>query len=263
MNLLRALIVDDEPWAVQRLQVALASVRDVEVVGAAHDGVEACAKIQELRPDVVFLDIKMPEANGFDVVERLEKTTAAPEFIFVTAFDEHAPRAFEVDATDYLLKPIDDDRLHRALDRIRFRLTRRSAEERAQALERVLEAVRKERRNSTTPRYEREFWLRQGERTIRVSVEQVDWFEAERDYVVLHVGQRTLVMRESLTQLHRRLDPDRFMRIHRGALVQIDRIGDIKRIKGRVRSVSLRSGVTLNVGVTYAPQVSRLLRHSE
>ncbi|MGE3839740.1 MAG: LytR/AlgR family response regulator transcription factor [Hyphomonadaceae bacterium] len=262
MSTLRALIVDDEPWAVQRLEVALRATPDVEVIGAAYDGAEACAKIIALKPDLVLLDIKMPEADGFEVIRRLDASDM-PEFVFVTAFDEHAPKAFEVDATDYLLKPVDEERLQRALERIRARLNRRNAEERAVELERVLTAVRNERRNGATPRYERDFWLRQGERTLRISADQVDWFEAERDYVVLHIGQRTMVMRESLTQMQRRLDPERFIRIHRACLVQIDRIRDVKRIKGRVRSLTLRNGTTLDVGVTYAPHVSKLLRHSE
>jgi DNA-binding LytR/AlgR family response regulator len=238
------LIVDDEPLARRRLEILLKDQPDVTVVGAAADGVEARRLIAELRPDVLLLDIKMPRVNGFEVLDGLPPETA-PIVIFVTAFDRFALDAFDRAAFDYLLKPVEPTRLARAIGRAREALARRDAVERARELEEIVGNQRSGAPPSAA-RYERELWVQERNDRVSLPIPAIDWIAAERDYVRIHVGARSFLVRQPLGALADRLDPKLFVRVHRSSLVKIDRIVRVRRAGGRV-SVLLSTGAEVAV----------------
>ena len=251
---LRVLLADDEPLALRRLKLALAAMPDVQVVGAVADGVQTIDAMRELQPDAVLLDIKMPLADGFEVAEAIEDA-GAPALIFVTAYDSYALRAFETSAVDYLLKPVEFDRLAAALDRARERRAAQDAGKRAQELSDVLDALRRENRGRDSPAYEREFWIRERGRFFRVPVSEIERIEAERDYVRLHWDGRTLLYRETMTNLEERLDPETMLRVHRSAFVNWARLKSVRRdLGGRLYAV-LASGAEVPVSRAYASRV--------
>jgi DNA-binding LytR/AlgR family response regulator len=182
---LRLLLADDEPLALRRIKLALQAIPDVEVVGAASDGAQAITQMRDLKPDVVLLDIKMPLADGFEVANAVEDS-GGPEVIFVSAFDSYAVQAFETSAVDYLVKPVEFERLASALGRARERRAAKDAGRRAEELAAVLDALKKEAEEREGPRYEKEFWIRDRGRFLRVPVSDVERIEAERDYVRLY-----------------------------------------------------------------------------
>lgn len=259
MTPLRTIIADDEFWAIKRLETQLRSINGVNLIGAATDGEQASRLIAEHTPDLVVLDIKMPVTNGIEVLRALPRQSA-PEVVFVTAFEEFAPAAFEIDAVDYLLKPIERERLVQALDRVRKRREAHAATERAADLEHVLEAMRQDRREKVGGRHECELWVRQAGRSIRIDIEQVDWFESERDYVIIHMGDKTITMRQSLSQLMKTLDPSKFIRVHRSALVRRTFVKAVERKKGRANAIILTNGLRLPIGTTYSVAVSQVMR---
>jgi DNA-binding LytR/AlgR family response regulator len=253
-QLLRVLLADDEPLALRRLRLALSAMPDVEIVGAVADGAQAISAIRELKPDAILLDIKMPLADGFDVVEAIEET-GAPIVIFITAYDSFALRAFETPAVDYLLKPVEFDRLSAALNRARARRSALDAGRRAQELAAVLEALRSESRTREGHSYEREFWIRERGRFFRVPVTEIERIEAERDYVRLHWEGRTLLYRETMSNLESRLDPNVMLRVHRSAFVNWARLKSVRRdLGGRMYAV-LDSGAEVPVSRAYVSRV--------
>ena len=214
MVTLRVAVVDDERLARRRLKRLLAGADDTEVVAEAGDGLRAVTCIETAKPDVVFLDVQMPEQDGFAVVRQL--TPPKPLIVFLTAFDEFALQAFEIHAVDYLLKPVSRDRLLAALARARERLAR-PADLQA-ALAALLDHVEREPR-----RIERLPVRSQGGVDL-VDVARIDWIEAADNYLVIHSGRHTYILRDTLSHLERELDPTRFVRIHRSIVVQVDRI---------------------------------------
>ena len=212
---LRAFIVDDEPLARRRLRSLLSRQEDVELVGEAGDGPSAAARLAEVRPDVVFLDIRLPELDGFALLDALGEVR--PAVVFVTAHDEYALRAFDVNALDYLLKPFDESRLR--------------------------EAVRRARAALSSPPPTR-LALRTDGRMTLLDVAAVDWVEAADNYVCVHAGGTTHVVRGTLAELAARLDPRRFARVHRSTLVNIERIREVLP-DGRDFAVVLRDGTRL------------------
>jgi two-component system LytT family response regulator len=218
---IRTLLVDDEPLARQRLRGLLADHADIELVGECSDGQQAVAAVQRLKPDLLFLDVQMPELDGFGVLEALAGALP-PVVIFVTAHDRFAVKAFEVHALDYLLKPFDKDRFGAALARAKgqVRLGKSAAaEDRLMAL---LESAHQRR-----PTLER-LIVKSAGRVSFVRVQDVDWIEAAGNYVRLHVGKEEHLLRESLTGLEAKLDAKRFVRIHRSSIVNIDRIRELQ-----------------------------------
>jgi len=260
MSVLRTIIADDEYWAVKRLEAELSAIDGVRLIATARNGAEASRLIEKHAPDLVVLDIRMPETDGFDVARAISARTDPPDVIFVTAFEEHAPAAFEINAAGYLLKPIERDRLAKALDRVRDRRAARAAAERASDLENVLESVRLDRRKQLLPRYVQDLWIRQGGRNIRIEIDTVDWFGADRDYAIVHVGHRAYLMRRSLSKLAKSLDPAHFIRIHRSAIVRKTFVKAVERRKGRASAAILTSGARVPIGPTFARAVSALLR---
>jgi len=212
----RAIIVDDEPLA--RKAIHLLLERDPEIVVAAEcSGVDAAEHIERTHPDIMFLDVQMPEVDAFDLLEAIGPN-AVPSIVFVTAYDAYALRAFDVHAVDYLLKPFDDARLENALQRAKERVrARRSGQSDAQVAELVRERAP----------YLRRFLVRSREKVIVVNAADVDWIEAADYYASLHVGPKSHLLRETMTDLEKRLDPERFFRVHRSAIVNIDRVREI------------------------------------
>lgn len=248
--MLRVLIVDDEPLARRRLEILLKDLPDLAVIGTAADGPAARMLIADLRPDVVLLDIKMPGQSGLDVLDGLPKDAlgkdAGPVVIFVTAFDRFAIEAFDRAAFDYLLKPVEPPRLARAIARAREALARRDAAERARELEEIVGNLRSGAPQPAQPAYDREIWVQGRNDRFSLPVAAIDWIAAERDYVRIHAGAKSFLIRQPLGALADRLDPRLFVRVHRSSLVRIDRIVRLRRAAGRC-SLLLSTGAEVQV----------------
>jgi DNA-binding LytR/AlgR family response regulator len=242
--MLRVLVVDDEPLARRRLEILLRDQADVELVGAAVEGRSARRMIAELKPDLVLLDIKMPGETGLELLASLDVETA-PIAIFVTAFDRFAVEAFERAAFDYLLKPVEPARLGAAIARAREALATRSAAERVHELEEVLQNLRSGA-VAEGPIYAREIWIQERGGRSSVPVAAIDWIGAERDYVRIHSGGRSFLLRRSIGALAASLDPAMFVRVHRSSLVRADRIVRVRHRAGR-GSVVLATGAEIPV----------------
>ena len=273
-RVIRTMIIDDEPLAREGLRVRLSREEDIEIVGEADDGPSAVERILALQPDLVFLDVQIPGFDGFDVVARTA-ATYLPTIVFVTAYDRYALRAFEIHALDYLLKPIAHRRFQEALRRARHELDRRGLETSAARAERdgneedslsaVADRLRRllddrEAPGATpgkplsgveAPRYAARFTVRDGEPYVLVRVADVDWAEASANYVRLHVGPRTYQMRTTMSDLERQLDPAQFTRIHRSAIVNLDRIREIRPEWHGEYEVALVTGATLRLSRGY------------
>jgi two-component system, LytTR family, response regulator len=242
--MIRTLLVDDQPLAIERLQTLLASQDDVEVVGTARSGPEAVAAVKTLRPDLVFLDLQMPELDGFGVIEQVGPERM-PLTVFVTAYDEHALKAFEVHALDYLLKPFGRLRLEQTLARARRQLEVERTSAMASRLVALVEDVRAPRRGG--PR----LLVRSGGRVVYVAMDQIDWVEAEGNYSVLHVGSAAYRVRSTITALLEQLAPHGFARIHRSTLVNIQRIRELRIAAGGDYDVVLTTGESLGLTRLY------------
>ncbi|MBI1753894.1 MAG: response regulator [Acidobacteria bacterium] len=238
---LRAALVDDEPLARSLLRQALAPHADVQIVGECGDGDEALARLPEWAPDLLFLDIHMPGLDGFELLRALE---VPPLVVFTTAHDQHALRAFEAQAMDYLLKPLDPARVDQALDKVRL-----------QVAGRLREAPPEAPAPSTLQR----LIVRRGPRLVPLRVADLDWIGAEGNYVALHQGEATYLHRETLAGLESRLEPGRFLRIHRGILVNIDRVLDLQPGPNGDAVLRLSTGATLPLSRRYKAQVRRRL----
>jgi two-component system LytT family response regulator len=244
---LRVLIVDDESVARRRIRRLLAAEADVTVVGECADGASALSAIAKSKPDLAFLDVQMPELDGFGVVRSLTPAEL-PAIVFVTAYDRYALRAFDVQAIDYLLKPFTRERFRTALARARERLHERSNHGR---LARLIDHL------SASQHYPVRVAVRAGDRFVVVDWSDVDWIEAADNYVTLHVGAREYMVRDTLASIERQLDPDRFARIHRSAIVQLDRIVELHPATHGDVDVVLRDGGRLTLTRTWRDGVQR------
>ncbi len=251
---LRVLIVDDEPLALDRLRFELERAADVLVVGEAQSGAEALKKCGSARPDVVLLDIQMPGGSGIEVARKFQTMPAAPEVIFATAFDSHAAEAFNLDASDYLLKPIRADRLLSALERARRRIQARQAGERIAELELVVEALRQPA-GSSAPQYDGEIWAPRPGGVSRIPIESVIWIEAARDYLLVHTAHRSFILRETMNGMGRRLDPGNMLRVHRSAFVNKTMVDAASRCGRDGVTLTLRNGAIIRVGASYREDV--------
>jgi two-component system, LytTR family, response regulator len=248
----RVLIVDDEPLAREGVRIHLEDQSDFEVVGEAGNGEEAVAAIRELRPDVVFLDIQMPGLDGFGVLTALAGETL-PQIVFVTAYDQFALQAFEAHALDYLLKPFDEERFLRSLDRVRHQLRSHRRGDLEDRLVSLLEEL------GDRPRYLERFVVRAGGKILILRAEDVDWIEAAANYVKLHVGGRVYLMRETMTRLEQSLDSSHFVRIHRSTIVRVDRIRMLEPLFQGDYVVVLQDGARLPTSRTYRDNLQELL----
>ena len=251
--MIRALIADDEPLIREFLRGRLEAIGDVCVVAEAGDGAEAIEQIRAHAPDVVFLDIQMPGCDGFGVIRDVG-TAKMPLVVFVTAYDDYAIQAFEVHAVDYLLKPFDQDRVRTAVDRVRERLAAREGAQLAERLEKVLAALGGDRdRRHTLP-------VRIGERIDLLRIADIDWVQAESNYVTIHAGPRELVIRETLGSLERKLDPKTFARVHRSYIVNVTRVKQLHPLFHGEYELVLQDGTRIGTGRTYTHVVQRLVR---
>jgi len=222
---IRTLIVDDEPLARRNLRVLLEKDPQIEIVDECGNGREAVKAINTLSPDLIFLDIQMPEMDGFDVVERVgpEQIQA---IIFVTAFDQYALKAFDIHALDYLLKPFDDERFAHALRRAKSQIEAREINRLSKRLFALLDE--RERLTSTPQKnYLTRVMIKSSGRVLLLKIDEIDFIEADGNYVKLHVGRKSHLLREKMHDLELRLDPAKFVRIHRSVIVSLDRIKEM------------------------------------
>jgi len=252
---LRVLIVDDEPLARRGIRVRLQALSDIIVLEECEDGESAVNAIERLSPNLVFLDVQMPGMSGFDVLGQISKNRM-PFIVFLTAYDQYALRAFEVNAVDYLLKPIDDERFAAAIKHARTQIglvSENTLEERLRAL------IENHIAQFKTTTHADRFAIRTGNRTVFVLADEIDWIEASGDYAGLHIGHRTLLLRETLTRLETRLDPSRFVRIHRSTIVQAARIRELQTLPNREFRVRLLDGTELRASRSYRDRLDRWL----
>lgn len=224
---IRTLIIDDEPLARRNLRLLLEKDPQIEILEECRNGREAVKAINTLSPDLIFLDIQMPEMDGFDVLARV-----GPEhiqaIIFVTAFDQYALKAFDVHALDYLLKPFDDERFTHALERAKKQIGAREIDRLSKRLLALLEERESERKGSTQqPDYLTRLMIKVGGRVTLLKVAEIDYIEADGNYAKLHVGRKSHLLREKMHDLEGRLDPGKFVRIHRSVIVNLDRIKEM------------------------------------
>lgn len=237
MSALRILLVDDEPLALRRLETLFGDIDAVDVVGTAATGEEAEERIATLAPDLVMLDISMPGKSGIRVASDLA-ADPRPEIIFVTAFEQYAPDAFEVDAADYLLKPVRFDRLRQAVERARRRRTMRDA------VERVAVPVTEAR--------EEAIWVQVATGNLRLPIAQIEWVEAARDYVLLHTTTRSYIHRISMIALEQLLDPAQLMRVHRSTFIRPALVRGVQRLGKGLIALEMEDGAVVQVGPSYA-----------
>lgn len=231
---LRTLIVDDEPLAIERLQIMCAQIPSLNLVGTATDGAAALRMVPALKPDLLLLDIAMPGLDGMEVARALEQSDPRPSVIFVTAFDQFAVAAFDVSAVDYLLKPVAQDRLERAICRAR-----------------TLTSAPPPVPEAGQTRWAQEFWVPHRAEIIRIAAEEIDLIEAERDYMRLHVGARSYLLHQTITELERRLDPAEFVRLHRSTIARRGHIAGFRHETGGAWLAQLKDGRELRIGRTY------------
>lgn len=244
MKKIKVLVADDEPLARERLSGLLSQEPDIEVVGEARDGEEAVTAIHDDSPDLVFLDVQMPQMSGFDVIEAVG-TDKMPLVIFVTAYDQHALKAFQVRALDYLLKPFDRERFKDALGRARKQLER---DENGDLGRRLLALVKDLRRDQ--PKSDR-LVVKSGGRLFFLRTDEIDWVEAAGNYVRLHVGPGSHLLRETMNAIEGRLDPEKFFRIHRSRIVNMERIQELQPWLNGEYAVLLRTGTRLTLSRGY------------
>ena len=232
---IRLLVVDDEPLAIERLQLLLARIDGVTLAGTASDGAAALRLVEAVRPDAVLLDITMPGMDGIDVARALARVDRPPVVIFVTAFDTFAVAAFDIEAVDYVMKPVSAERLERAVERARERLESRGGEPVA---------------GGGSP-YVEEFWVSEARGLVRLLAGDVDRVSAERDYMRLHVGRRSWLINHTIGRLEEELDPARFVRLHRSAIVRRDFVTGLRRDEGGRWWARLADGGEQKVGRLY------------
>ncbi len=249
---IQALIVDDEAHARTRLRNLLQKHSDFRVLGECANGFLALASIQTQKPDVVFLDIKMPRMNGFELCRRLPPTSR-PLIVFVTAFDQHALQAFEVHAIDYLLKPFDADRFDRTLNHIRERLIAGSAPGSDQRLSSLLEDIAK------GPHPPRRLVFKTEGKLVLVKMDDLDWVEADGNYLRLHVGPVTHHVRETLGAMEAQLPTHQFLRISRSTIVNLDRIRELQVLFYGDYSVLLKDGTKLSMSRNYRERIESMM----
>jgi two-component system LytT family response regulator len=249
---LKVLVVDDEPLAREGLKLLLGRQPGVRSVSEARNGREAISIIRERAPDLVLLDVQMPRMDGFAVVQAIGPERM-PAVIFVTAHDQYAIRAFEIAALDYLLKPVTEERLALAFERASSRLRMQPHDETARQVVAMLDAI------ARPPRRLTRFAVRSGERTIFVPVDDVDRIEAFQNYVRLHVGETTHLLHVPMNTVESVLDPERFLRIHRSHIVNIQRIAQLWSMAHGQYLIELRSGLRLQSGRTYGDKIRRVL----
>ncbi|WP_454886491.1 LytR/AlgR family response regulator transcription factor [Sphingomonas oryzagri] len=265
---IRTILVDDEPLAIQGLQLRLQRHDDVEIIDTCLNGREAIRSIKTHKPDLVFLDIQMPGFDGFSVIQGLMEVEP-PLFVFVTAYQDHAIRAFEAQAMDYLMKPVEEDRLADTLERVRQRLTERKGVEEAGRLKEALAEHAPEAAEAmedgvvddgpSASRYEKLINIKDRGQIFRVDVDSIERIDAAGDYMCIYTGDNTLILRETMKFLEKRLDPRRFQRVHRSTIVNLDLVRQVKPHTNGECFLVLESGAQVKVSRSYKDVVARFV----
>ncbi len=251
---IKTLIVDDEPLARDRVKRFLRDENDINVIGECGNGKEAIAAIKEQKPDLVFLDIQMPEKNGFEVVKALDMQPM-PSIIFVTAYDQYAIQAFDVHALDYLLKPFNRERLHRAVVHARERIEHRNLGDIDERLASLIADIRGEKK------YLERLVVKSVGRVFFLKTDEIDWIEAAGNYVKLHTGKESHMIRETMNGIESKLNPEKFLRIHRSTVVHIDRIKELHPMFSGDYAVILRNGTELALSRNYRERFLELFEN--
>jgi len=261
---IRTILVDDEKLAIQGLQLRLEAFPDVEVIDTCSNGREAIRKIKTEKPDLVFLDIQMPGFDGFSVVKGVMEIEP-PLFVFVTAYQEHAIRAFEANAVNYLMKPVDVDKLADTIERVRQRIAEKKSAEEAEKLKNVLSEVAPDavenmpEQDDSTNRYEKLINVKDRGQIFRVDVDSIEHIEAAGDYMCIYTGDNSLILRETMKDLERRLDPRVFQRVHRSTIVNLDQVRQVKPHTNGECFLVLESGAQVKVSRSYRDVVARFV----
>lgn len=254
--MIRTLIVDDESLARERIISLLKKENDIEIVGECSDGEEALQKINNLKPDLVFLDIQMPIMNGVDVIKNLSEYF--PEVIFVTAYDEYAVEAFEMNALDYLLKPFDQERFSKTLARTRQRILANSTEEISEKLNNLILTFSQ---NNSKEKYLTKFVIKSGGKISFINIDEINYIEADGNYLTIHTSNSKHLYRDTITNVSEKLNPEIFVRIHRSYIVKM---GTIKEMQSHFNSeyiITLKDNTKLKTGRIYKTEVEKLFKH--
>ncbi len=263
---IKTILVDDEKLAIQGLQIRLEKFDDIEIVDTCRNGREAIRKIKTLKPDLVFLDIQMPGFDGFSVVQGIMEIEP-PLFIFVTAYSEHAVRAFEAEAIDYLVKPVEEDRLADAIDRVRKRLSEKRGGAELEKLKNVLSEIAPDAmaniEESDEPasanRYEKLINVKDRGQIFRVDVDTIERIDAAGDYMCIYTADNSLILRETMKDLEKRLDPRHFQRVHRSTIVNLSQVKEVKPHTNGECFLVLGSGAQVKVSRSYRDVVARFV----
>ena len=270
MSKIRTLLVDDEPLAVRGLTIRLEAFSDVEIVGTCSNGREAVKTIKEMKPDLVFLDIQMPGFDGFSVIRSLVGEAEIPLVVFVTAYDQYALEAFEAHALDYLLKPVEEERLAEAIVRVRDSITQRIAIEQNSRLVELLEnmdtppkealtALLEQPHDMREARYDPHLRIKDRGHITIVDISDVDYIDAAGDYMCIHVSEKTHILRETMKTMEKRLDPKIFQRVHRSTIVNLDKVKEVRPHSNGECFLTLSCGMELKVSRSYKDVVGRFL----
>ena len=266
---IRTILVDDEKLAIQGLQLRLAKFPEVEIIDTCSNGREAIRKIKTEKPDLVFLDIQMPGFDGFSVVKGVMEIEP-PLFVFVTAYQEHAVRAFEANAVNYLMKPVDEDKLADTLDRVKTRLAEKRSAEEAEKLKTVLAEVAPDsvpatddeedpQGNLGANRFEKLINIKDRGQIFRIDVDSIEHIEAAGDYMCIRTADNSLILRETMKDLERRLDPRVFQRVHRSTIVNLNQVRQVKPHTNGECFLVLELGARVKVSRSYRDVVARFV----
>jgi two-component system, LytTR family, response regulator len=250
--MIRTLIIEDVQLARERLKRCLREESGVEVVGECDNGERAVAAIRSLRPDLILLDVQMPALDGFGVLDTLGGESL-PAVVFVTAYNEYAIQAFEVNALDYLLKPVDCKRLHKAVERVRSQAARAPAENFDERFRALVEDLK------SPPRHLKRLTIRQAGRTILLPTDEIDWVETYGNYLKVHAGRESHLVRATMQQLESKLDPEKFVRVHRSAIVNIEKVKEIRPRSNGDQDLVLHDGNLLTLSRNYRDKFLPLL----
>ena len=266
---IRVMIVDDEPLALRGLKIRLAEFPEIEVIAEAGNGREAVKAIKQHQPDLVFLDIQMPGLDGFGVVRALIGAPA-PFFVFVTAYDKYAIEAFEANALDYLVKPVEEERLKDALHRAREAMKSRAAAQRESRLVELLASLSDDDRDrikelisepgwTDKERYSERLSFKDGTKVVMLDADEIDWIDAAGDYMCIHAAGKTHIIRETMKTLQARLDPSRFQRVHRSAIVNVKKVKELHPHSNGEYFIILENGAELKLSRSYKEVVARFI----
>ena len=249
---IRTIIADDEPLAREKLRILLASEAGIQIVAECRDGRQTIAALETYKPDLLLLDVQMPEMDGFEVLNAIP-AGEMPIVIFTTAYDQYAVRAFEAHALDYLLKPFDQDRLHSAIERTRTELLKTNDRELTSRLLDLLAQAR------TESKVDQRLVIKSGGRVVFLDTEDIDWVEAAANYVKLHVGKESYVLREGIGRITERLDPNQFVRIHRSTIANVRKIKELQPCNSGEYIVVLKDGKELSCSRGYRAGLQQLI----